>query len=113
MMQFSSKDVQGVMVISLAGNVLGGPDANVLNDQLRTLLESKKTRVIIDLGEVQFINSSGLGMLIGSMSTMRKGGGELKLARASKKVMTLLEMTKLTNLFDVHETVKGAVGAFK
>jgi hypothetical protein len=47
------------------------------------------------------------------MSTMRKGGGELKLARASKKVLTLLEMTKLTNLFDVHETVKGAVGAFK
>lgn len=113
MMQFSAKDVQGVTVISLSGNVLGGPDANVLNDQLRTLLESKKTRVIIDLGDVQFINSSGLGMLIGGMSTMRKGGGEMKLARASKKVLTLLEMTKLTNLFDVHETVKAAVGAFK
>lgn len=113
MMQFSSKDVQGVTVISLSGNVLGGPDANALNDQLRSLLETKKTKVIIDLGEVQFINSSGLGMLIGGMSTMRKGGGELKLARASKKVLTLLEMTKLTNLFDVHETVKAAVGAFK
>jgi anti-sigma B factor antagonist len=113
MMQFSAKDVQGVTVISLSGNVLGGPDANALNDQLRSLLDSKKSRVIIDLGEVQFINSSGLGMLIGGMSTMRKGGGELKLARASKKVLTLLEMTKLTNLFDVHETVKSAVGAFK
>ncbi|MCU0454326.1 MAG: STAS domain-containing protein [Bacteroidetes bacterium] len=113
MMQFSSKEVQGVTVISLSGNVLGGPDANTLNDQLHGLLETKKTKVIIDLGDVQFINSSGLGMLIGGMSTMRKGGGELKLARASKKVLTLLEMTKLTNLFDVHETVKAAVGAFK
>jgi anti-sigma B factor antagonist len=113
MMQFSAKEVQGVTVISLSGNVLGGPDANALNEQLRTLLDSRKTKVIIDLGDVQFINSSGLGMLIGGMSTMRKGGGELKLARASKKILTLLEMTKLTNLFDVHETVKGAVGAFK
>ena len=113
MMQFTAKELQGVTVISLSGNVLGGPDANTLNDQLRTLLDKKKTRVIIDLGEVQFINSSGLGMLIGGMSTMRKGGGELKLARASKKVQNLLEMTKLTTLFDVHETVKAAVGAFK
>jgi len=113
MMQFVAKEQQGVTVISLSGNVLGGPDANALNDQLRTLLDKKKTRVIIDLGDVQFINSSGLGMLIGGMSTMRKGGGELKLARASKKVQNLLEMTKLTTLFDVHETVKAAVGAFK
>lgn len=113
MMQFTAKEQQGVTVISLSGNVLGGPDANALNDQLRTLLDKKKTRVIIDLGDVQFINSSGLGMLIGGMSTMRKGGGELKLARASKKVQNLLEMTKLTTLFDVHETVKAAVGAFK
>lgn len=113
MMQFTAKELQGVTVISLSGNVLGGPDANTLNDHLRALLDKKKTRVIIDLGEVQFINSSGLGMLIGGMSTMRKGGGELKLARASKKVQNLLEMTKLTTLFDVHETVKAAVGAFK
>ncbi len=113
MMQFTAKEQQGVTVISLSGNVLGGPDANALNDQLRTLLDKKKIRVIIDLGDVLFINSSGLGMLIGGMSTMRKGGGELKLARASKKVQNLLEMTKLTTLFDVHETVKAAVGAFK
>jgi anti-sigma B factor antagonist len=113
MMQFTAKEQQGVTVISLSGNVLGGPDANALNDQLRSLLDKKKTHVIIDLGDVQFINSSGLGMLIGGMSTMRKGGGELKLARASKKVQNLLEMTKLTTLFDVHETVKAAVGAFK
>lgn len=113
MMQFTAKELQGVTVISLSGNVLGGPDANTLNDHLRTLLDKKKTRVIIDLGDVKFINSSGLGMLIGGMSTMRKGGGELKLARASKKVQNLLEMTKLTTLFDVHETVKAAVGAFK
>jgi anti-sigma B factor antagonist len=113
MMQFASKELQGVTVISLSGTVLGGPDANALNDQLRGLLDKQKTHVVIDLGDVNFINSSGLGMLIGGMSTMRKGGGELKLARASKKIQNLLEMTKLTTLFDVHQTVKAAVSAFK
>jgi len=113
MMKFSSKETQGVTVIALTGNVLGGPDANVLNDQLRNLLGSNKKKVVIDLGAVQFINSSGLGMLIGGMTTMRNGGGELKLARASKKIHTLLEMTKLSSVFDVHESVKDAVGAFK
>lgn len=113
MMKFSTKEQQGVTVIGLSGNVLGGPDANTLNDQLRTLLDQRRKQVVIDLGDVQFINSSGLGMLIGGMSTMRKGGGELKLARASKKILNLLEMTKLTTLFDVHTTVRGAVSAFK
>lgn len=113
MMKFSTRETNGVTVVELSGTVLGGPDAGVLNNQLRTLLDSKKKHVVIDLGDVQFINSSGLGMLIGGMTTMRNGGGELKLARASKKIQTLLEMTKLSSVFDVHDSVASAVGAFR
>ena len=113
MMEFTTKEQQGVTIIALSGNVLGGPDANSLNEQLRDLLGKERRKVVLDLGEVQFINSSGLGMLIGSMTTMRNGGGEPKLARASKKIQVLLEMTKLADVFDVHGTVKAAVGAFR
>jgi len=113
MMKFKSKDVKGVTVIELSGNVMGGPDAAALNDQLHKLVEGNKKSVVIDLHEVKFINSSGLGMLIGGLTTMRNSGGELKLARASKKIENLLEMTKLTNVFDIHKNVNEAVTAFK
>ncbi len=112
-MKFKTRESKGVTIIELTGNVMGGPDATILNDQLHKLIDDKKKRVIVDLDEVKFINSSGLGMLIGGLTTLRNSGGELKLARASKKIEDLLKMTKLTTVFDVHKTVNEAVAAFK
>ncbi|HLF19357.1 MAG TPA: STAS domain-containing protein [Bacteroidota bacterium] len=112
-MKFKSKEVKGVMIIELTGNVMGGPDATALNDQIHKLIDDKKKRIVIDLSDVKFINSSGLAMLIGGLNTMRKSGGEMKLARASEKIETLLEMTKLNTVFDIHKTVNEAVTAFK
>ena len=111
-MKFTTKESKGVTVIELSGNVLGGPDASSLNDQLRALLGKKKTKVVVDLSGVQFINSSGLGMLIGGLTTMKHGGGDMKLARASEKIMHLLDMTKLSGVFDVHESVPSAIDAY-
>ena len=113
MMKFTTKENKGVTIIGLSGNVLGGPDAGALNNQLRSLLEEEKRKVVIDLADVQFINSSGLGMLIGGMTTMKNGGGVMKLARASKKIRNLLEMTKLATVFEVHESVPSAVDSFR
>ena len=112
-MKLKTKDVNTVTVIELKGNVMGGPDATALNDELHKLIESKKTKVVIDLHDVKFMNSSGLGMLIGSLTTMRNAGGDLKIARASDKIESLLIVTKLITVFDHHETVDKAVGAFK
>jgi len=112
-MKFKSRDSKGVTVIELTGNVMGGPDATTLNDQLHKLIDENKKKVVIDLDEVKFINSSGLGMLIGGLTTLRNSGGEMKLARASKKIEELLKMTKLSTVFDVHKTVNDAVAAFK
>ena len=112
-MKFKSKEVKGVMIIELTGNVMGGPDATVLNEQIHKLIDDKKRKIVIDLSDVKFINSSGLAMLIGGLNTMRKSGGEMKLARASEKIETLLEMTKLNTVFDIHKTVNEAVTAFK
>ncbi len=112
-MKFTTKETKGITVIELSGNVLGGPDASTLNNQLRELLDGKKMKVVVDLSDVSFINSSGLGMLIGGLTTMKNGGGELKLARASEKIKHLLDMTKLSGVFDVHDSVPSAVDAFK
>jgi anti-sigma B factor antagonist len=68
---------------------------------------------VIDLHDVKFMNSSGLGMLIGSLTTIRNAGGDLKIARASDKIESLLIVTKLITVFDHHESVDKAVAAFK
>ena len=112
-MKFKSKEVKCVIIIELTGNVMGGPDATALNDQIHKLIDDKKKRIVVDLSDVKFINSSGLAMLIGGLNTMRKSGGEMKLARASEKIETLLEMTKLNTVFNIHKTVNEAVAAFK
>ena len=112
-MKFKTKEIKGVTVIELDGNVMGGPDASALNEFLHKLITEEKNHVVVDLKKVDFINSSGLGMLIGGLTTMRHSGGELKLARASKKVENLLEMTKLLKVFDLHKNVNNAIASFK
>jgi anti-sigma B factor antagonist len=112
-MKLKAKEIKGVTVIELDGNVVGGPDASALNDFLHKLVSEGKNHIVIDLKSVSFINSSGLGMLIGGLTTIRHSGGELKLARASKKVENLLEMTKLLKVFDLHKNVNNAIASFK
>jgi anti-sigma B factor antagonist len=112
-MKLKTKEIKSVTVIELDGNMIGGPDASALNDYLHELITKNKKYVVIDLKSVSFINSSGLGMLIGGMTTMRNSGGELKLANASKKIENLLEMTKLHRVFEIHKNIDEAVESFK
>lgn len=111
-MKLSTKELDGVTVIALDGSVLGGPDATALNDVLHKLVEKKKKHVILDLSSVQTMNSSGLSMLIGALQTVRNAGGELKIAAASKKIESLLVITKLTTVFELHPTIKKAIESF-
>ena len=112
-MKLKTKESNNVTVIELKGNVMGGPDATALNDELHKLIEQKKNKVVLDLHEVKFMNSSGLGMLIGSLTTMRNAGGDLKIACASEKIESLLIVTKLVTVFDHQESVEKAVASFK
>lgn len=101
-----------VAVVTLEGTMLGGPDAADINNMLHTLIGAKKKKIVIDLGCVSLMNSSGLGILIGSITTMRNAGGELRLAAVSPKVMNLLTITKLVSVFEVYDTVQKAVERF-
>jgi anti-sigma B factor antagonist len=112
-MKFAAKEQKGITIVELSGNVMGGPDATALNEQVHKLLDAGVRKVVIDLRDVQFVNSSGLGMLIGSLTTMRNAGGNLKLACASKKVQALIEVTKLHSVFELHSSVSAAITSFK
>ena len=112
-MKFSVSQQGTVTVISLQGSALGGPDATSLNSRLHDLMSAGKKHVVLDLGGVDIMNSSGLGMLIGSASTLKNAGGSLKLACASEKILALIKITKLTSVFEHFDSVKAAVVSFR
>ena len=112
-MKFTTAQQGNVTVIELEGNLMGGPDASTLNNKLHELVEAGKKQVVIDMTGVQFMNSSGLGLLIGGVSTMKNAGGGLKLANASEKISALFKITKLSSVFDSYPTVEAAVDSFK
>jgi len=111
-MKFSTAQHGKVTVVALQGNLMGGPDAASLNARINELVDAKKTRVVIDLTGVQFMNSSGLGLLIGGAQALKTAGGGLKLACASPKIRELLAITRLAPVLENHTTVAEAVAAF-
>lgn len=112
-MKLSTNESDNITVIALSGNMLGGPDATELNNTLHLLLEKKKKKVVVDLSNVESMNSSGLSMLIGALTTMRNSGGDLRIAAASKKIESLLVITKLSTVFELFPSVKMAISSFK
>ncbi len=111
-MKFKIKESQAVTIISLDGKVMGGPDSTLLNDLLHKLIADGKKKIILDLKNVKLMNSSGLGMLIAALTTMRNASGDLKIAAPSKKIENLLIITKLVKVFDIFKTVKQAVESY-
>ncbi len=111
-MKLKAKLFESVLVLELKGKIMGGPDASVFRDELKTHVDQGVTKVVVDLGKVDWMNSSGLGILIGGLTTVKNGGGEMKLARATDKIKSLLMITKLVQVFETHETVEGAIASF-
>ena len=112
-MKLSSKEQAGVVVLEPRGKIMGGPDASLLHDKLHECIEGSKNRIIIDLGQVDWMNSTGLGILISSYTTLRNNGGELKLANVTDKIKSLLTITKLVSVFEAFDSVDEAVASFK
>ena len=112
-MNLKEKEIDGVVLLELSGKLMGGPDATLLSEKLHSLVDQKKTKVIADLGKVSWMNSSGLGILIGGLTTMRNSGGDLKLINVTGKIESLLIITKLIKIFDTFDGVDEAVKSFK
>jgi anti-sigma B factor antagonist len=112
-MNLKEKDINGIVVLELSGKVMGGPDANLLSEKLHELVDKKKTKVVADLGKVSWMNSSGLGILIGGLTTMRNNNGDLKLINVTERIKSLLIITKLITIFETFESLDEAVDSFK
>ncbi len=111
-MRIKTSEKYGAVVITLKGNVMGGPEAQEFHDLLGNFLDESKSNIIIDLGSVKFMNSTGLGMLISGYTSVKNKGGVLKLANATDKINSLLVITKLITIFENFGSVDEAAESF-
>jgi anti-sigma B factor antagonist len=98
-----------VAIIHLDGKVMGGPDATIFHGKLHEIVSGGKKKVIVDLAKVEWMSSVGLGMLISALTTMKNNQGELRLAGVTKSIQSLLTITRLVTIFQVHENVEEAL----
>ncbi len=109
----SQRDVAGVVVLDLSGRItLGEPSAR-LRESLRQLLNQGQKKILLNLADVNYIDSSGLGELVSGYTTVKNHGGQLKLLNLTKKVNDLLQVTKLYTVFEVHDNEARAVQSFQ
>lgn len=111
-MNYNVEERYNAVLITLKGNVMGGPDGAKLHDTLHELKEKGKKNVVVDLSKTKFMNSSGLGLLISGMTTMRNAGGDLRLANVADRIQSLLVITKLITVFKHFDSVDEAIASY-
>lgn len=112
-MKIKEKTYGDVQVISLEGDLLGEPAVSQVQIAIRDLLEHDvKKKIVLDLAKVRCMNSSGLGILIAFLTSVKNRGGDLCLARMNDHVESLFMVTRLVRVFRMYESVKRAVSSF-
>ncbi len=111
-MNASTRQFQDVTIVDLSGQIKLGEGSSVLRDTVKDLLAKGHKKILLNLGEITYIDSSGIGELISAFTSVRNQGGELKLLHLTKKVHDLLQITKLYTVFDIKDDEAEALEAF-
>jgi anti-sigma B factor antagonist len=111
-MKVSNRQVDGVTVVDMSGRITLGEGSVILRDTIRDLVGKGQKKILLNLGDVTYIDSSGIGELVSAFTAVRREGGELKLLNLTKKVHDLLQITKLYTVFDIKDDEAGAIKSF-
>ena len=106
------REVARVIILDVKGRIVLGEETQDLRDSVRRILDEGKKKIILNLAEVDYMDSSGVGELVGAFTTVRNAGGELKLLNLSPKVQDILHVTKLYTVFDIRNDEFTAVKSF-
>lgn len=109
----TARESGGITLIDISGRITLGEGSAKLREMLRELLSNGNKRIILNLGDVNYIDSSGIGEMVSGFTSIKNQGGELKLLHLTKKVHDLLQITKLYTVFDVHSDEQTAVRSFR
>jgi anti-sigma B factor antagonist len=111
-MQATTRQVGNVTILDISGRITLGEGNVALREIVRELADKGQKRIVLNLGEVNYIDSSGVGELVKTHTTLRNQGGQLKFANLNKRVSDLLHMTRLSAVFDIHKDEGDAIGSF-
>ena len=111
-MTASTRFVDGVTIVDLYGRIVLGEGSAGVRDLLRNLIKEGNKKILLNLRDVDYIDSSGLGELVSAFTSMRSQGGELKLLNLTKRVRALLQITKLLTVFDIKDDEATSVKSF-
>jgi anti-sigma B factor antagonist len=112
-LKISSREVEGVIVLDLSGRITLGEGSVQLRDAIRGLISKGSKNILLNLGDVNYIDSSGLGELVSAFTTAKNQQADVKLLNLTKKVHDLLQLTKLYTVFDIYDDEAHAIAIFK
>ena len=111
-LKLTKRTVDGILVITCSGRLVFGEESSLLREEVKNAIPEHK-RIVLNLGEVSYIDSGGLGTLVALHTTAHNAGATIKLASLTKRVGDLLQVTKLLTVFDVQNSEKDAIEAFR
>ncbi|MBN1540687.1 STAS domain-containing protein [candidate division KSB1 bacterium] len=112
-MQISEEMIDDVLVLHLEGELMGGSETEVLRRTIEKSIEKEAVDVVVDLDKVRWMNSSGLGMLISALTSLRSSGGDLRLANLNERSRRPIQITRLDQVFQEFDSIESAVNSFK
>jgi len=112
-LKLSKRTVDGILVITCSGRIVFGDESSLLRDEVKTAIQEGNKRILLNLGDVNYIDSGGLGTLVSLDATAGNAGATIKLANLTKRVGDLLQVTKLLTVFEVHNSEYDALEAFR
>ena len=111
-LEIQQREREGVAILDLNGRLTVGGEVSSFRERLQKLIDSSRTNIILNLKEVDYIDSTGLGALVMSYTSLQRAGGKIKLLNLSRRGIELLVMTKLTTIFEVFDDEQNAVNSF-
>ena len=111
-LRMAERDVNGITVLDIEGRIVLGEESNAFREKVKGLLASGKKKIVLNLANVTYIDSAGLGTLVATFHSARSQGASLKLANLGAKFKEVLQVTKLMTVFDTYETEAAAIQSF-
>jgi anti-sigma B factor antagonist len=111
-MRIHSREIEGAVILDFNGRLVLGEDTVLLRERVRALIAEGQKKILLNLQDVPYIDSSGLGELVTAFMAVRKEGGDLKLLKLTPKVHGLLQITKLYTVFEVYDDEEAALRSY-
>jgi anti-sigma B factor antagonist len=112
-LKFTNREVEGVTVVALDGRIVLGEESNALRERVKALVAEGKKKIVLNMANITFIDSAGLGTLVAAHHSAKSQGAALKLCHLGAKFQEVLQITKLLTVFDVYNSESEAVASFK